>query len=105
MQSTIINGESLFARALELPAGAGRDEFIAAQCLHNPKLRLEIESLLSAHENAGDFLRKTEVMPGNAPIRSSHLTTPGGEALPRTASFTGTLNAAHYAETFLHEFK
>lgn len=48
--------EIVFHRALELPAGEARSAFVESQCADNPALRQEIQSLLQAHEEAGDFL-------------------------------------------------
>ncbi len=58
MNQPATNAESLFARAVELPAGSARDELLAAECANDPALRREIESLLRAHDAAGDFLRE-----------------------------------------------
>ncbi len=46
--------ESLFSRALELPAGSAREAFLAQQ--GDTKMRGEVRSLLQAHEQAGRFL-------------------------------------------------
>ena len=51
--------EVLFGRALELPSGKTRADFVAEQCTTDPELRHELESLLRAHEEAGDFLEST----------------------------------------------
>jgi serine/threonine protein kinase len=85
------SAEILFARAIELPAGAARDKFVAAQCAGNPGLRREVESLLRAHDEAGDFLRAPSERPDIN--RSRAATTP----LQNPA----ILNAAAHAEAFL----
>jgi serine/threonine-protein kinase len=66
--------EAVFARALELPAGDARHRFVAEQCAQDPALRREVESLLQAHEEAGDFLRAPVDRPAEPP-------SPGGAAL------------------------
>ena len=82
--------EDLFARAIELPPGTGREQFVAAQCGANSALRREVESLLRAHEAAGDFLK---------PLPDRQTTTPK----PPVVSPQGTaiMNAAVYAAAFL----
>src|SRR5258708_39261635 len=45
----------LFAAALERPA-AERSPFLAGACGGDPGLRREVESLLAAHQEAGDFI-------------------------------------------------
>ena len=47
----------LFGRALELPAGSTREEFLAKECGQDTALRQEVEALLGAHAEAGGFLR------------------------------------------------
>src|SRR4051812_47914945 len=59
MDKSISNAEALFARAVELPAGATRATFLAAQCGGNATLLAELESLLRAHDQAGAFLRSS----------------------------------------------
>ncbi len=56
MEPSVANAEAVFARAIELPAGQARNELIAKQCADDLALRHEVESLLRAHEAAGDFL-------------------------------------------------
>ncbi len=80
--------EHIFARALELGPGSKRDEYIAAECAGAPGLRDNVESLLRAHDQAGDFLK-----PRSPATRGSPL---AGE---RTG--TAIMNAAAHAETFL----
>jgi serine/threonine protein kinase len=87
------SAEAVFARAIELPAGTARDEFVAKQCADAPALRREVESLLRAHDEAGDFLltrteRKTKIIPSTAAASSQRTTT---------------INAAALAEAFLRE--
>src|SRR5258707_5102368 len=80
------SAETLFAKAVEQPPGVARDEFLARACGENAALRREVESLVRAHEQAGDFLRP----------RSERVE-------PRVASQgTAILNAAGYAEAYLN---
>jgi len=91
MDKPAANAEAVFARAIELPPGAARDDFVAAQCAEDPALRREVESLLRAHDEAGDFLC-TQTPPE----------TPGRQPLLAVArSGTATMNAAAHAEAFL----
>ncbi len=55
--------ELLFARALHLPAGVERDSFLARECAGDRVLEGEVQSLLRAHDHAGDFL-----VPESAPV-------------------------------------
>src|SRR5947208_2211203 len=55
MDKSMPSAESLFSKAIELPLNA-RSGFIAAQCGEDLELLSEVETLLSAHEQAGDFL-------------------------------------------------
>src|SRR5690242_15106369 len=48
--------ESIFARARELEAAAGRAAFLARACGNNRALRAEVEALLRADAQAGDLL-------------------------------------------------
>src|SRR2546430_17319468 len=91
MDNRAANAETVLDRALEMPPGVTRDQFVAEQCGHDPALRREVESLLAAHEQAADFL-----VAGAKPGEKTN-------NLPRTISPRGTviMNAAAYAEAFL----
>jgi serine/threonine protein kinase len=91
MNKPVNTVEDVFARAIELPAGAARNQLLAAECANAPELRREVESLLQAHEAAGNFLRER----GEPPANSGRVVNP---ALQRTTA----VDAAAYAETFLH---
>ena len=67
MDNTVVMAETLFARALELPAGAAREEFLTRQCGDSATLRSEVETLLQAHEQAGGFLRAGPVAAAGLP--------------------------------------
>jgi len=49
--------KELFAQALQRKTAAEREQYLAEACAGQPELRSQIESLLRAHEQAGDFLR------------------------------------------------
>jgi hypothetical protein len=48
--------ESIFLHALECASAAERAAYLDRICRDNPQLRAEVESLLRAHEQAGDIL-------------------------------------------------
>ncbi|HTY86680.1 MAG TPA: serine/threonine-protein kinase [Candidatus Acidoferrum sp.] len=117
MKQPAASAEAVFARAIELPAGTARDELVARQCADDPELRREVESLLQAHEEAGNFLlgrvdQKTErITPAVAasPLRTTavsaaayaeaFLREPGGESGARMEDYLATLPAAVRQET------
>src|SRR5262245_38306278 len=47
--------DRIFQAALDLPAEK-RSDFLEVECRDDPKLGAEIESLLAAHDSAGDFI-------------------------------------------------
>ena len=51
--------KEIFAQARQRKAPAEREKYLAEVCQDDPELRREIESLLRAAEQAGDFLRPT----------------------------------------------
>jgi serine/threonine protein kinase/ankyrin repeat protein len=53
----------IFAQALEKKLTAERESFLGEVCKDKPELRREVESLLRAHEQSGDFLEQTAPMP------------------------------------------
>jgi serine/threonine protein kinase len=83
--------ENLFAEAVALPSGVSRDEWIAARCGNDPALRREVESLLRAHDEAGDFLQQPDGAEKRKPDATAAISRQG----------TGVMNAATYAEAFL----
>ena len=56
--------KEIFAQALEKKSPVEREEFLAEACQGEPELRREVESLLRAGEQAGDFLGQTMRIPG-----------------------------------------
>jgi hypothetical protein len=56
--------KEIFAQALERKSPAERESYLAEACHGDSELRREIESLLRAGEQAGDFLGQTMQLPG-----------------------------------------
>ncbi len=79
--------EEVFALAIELPAGAARDDFVRARCKNDSAVRCEVESLLRAHDEAGGFLEYSVAPKAKTPPQQG----------------TAVLNAAAYAENFLRD--
>ncbi|MGH9939257.1 MAG: serine/threonine-protein kinase, partial [Blastocatellia bacterium] len=73
----------LFDEALEIEPRR-REEFLAEACAGDEELRDEVESLLAAHDRAGDFLRQPAIE-----IEASHI------AADQTANLIGQ-NIAHF---------
>ena len=91
MEKPTANAEVVFAKALELASGVARNCFVAEQCANDTTLRREVESLLRAHDEAGDFLlmpAEREKNP-NPPVTTNPLHS------------TVARNAAAHAELFL----
>ena len=55
--------QELFSQALTKTSAEERARFLAEACQGNPILREQLESLLRAHERAGDFLGTTVRLP------------------------------------------
>src|SRR5947209_7554501 len=51
-----MNEETLFHEALARPAGAEREQFLAAACAERPELKAAVEALLEAHAESGDLV-------------------------------------------------
>ena len=56
--------KDVFSDALERPA-ASRAAFVANLCSDDAEVRREVESLLAAHDTAGDFLERPAVSVGS----------------------------------------
>lgn len=83
----------IFAGAIALPRGEARSRFVAEQCGSDQILRRDVESLLQAHDEAGDFLSLTPV-----PVRAP-------DVLPTLPPHsTAVMTAAVHAEAFLRDF-
>jgi len=51
-----MNAEAIFHKAVEISDASERAAYVAEACRGNPELQAEVEALLKAHEQAGDFL-------------------------------------------------
>ena len=92
MNKPATSAENVFARAIELPPGPARDELLAGECTNAPALRREVESLLRAHDAAGDFL-------GGHAGRKANLPASSATANQRTTA----IDAAAHAGVFLRD--
>ncbi|MGH7972438.1 MAG: serine/threonine-protein kinase, partial [Limisphaerales bacterium] len=102
MEKPAANAESLFARALQIPGGAARNEFLVKQCGSASSLLHEVQSLLAAHAQAGDFLEgqaaeATLVLPQPA---SSSTSMPADAAM-RALAFLRSSPPARHVEDYL----
>jgi ankyrin repeat protein/serine/threonine protein kinase len=62
MSSTNQSAETIFAEALQKSDPEQRNFYLEQACAGNAALREEVESLLQAHEGAGDFLGRSTVL-------------------------------------------
>ena len=82
----------VFAGAIALPPGECRSRFVAEQCGPDEALQRDVESLLQAHEEAGEFLNLPPAQPQ------------AWNALPaRLTHSTAVMTAAVHAEAFLQD--
>ncbi len=63
--------KSIFCEALNHPAGADRAAYLDRACGSNTALRLQVESLLKAHDEAGSFLSSGVAQPASASAANS----------------------------------
>lgn len=89
MDPTPHTAEAIFAAAIEVPPGTGRDRLLAARCGDDTALHGEVASLLRAHEAAGDFLQPPPPSPAVPPESTT------------ASQGTAIMNAAAHAEGFL----
>jgi serine/threonine protein kinase len=82
MATNAAKAEWLFGRALELPDGAAREDFLAKGCAHDSALRREVESLLGAHAEAGGFLRGGSETGTDAPTNEARVTAHSPSPIP-----------------------
>ena len=93
MNNFSANAQSVFAEAIELPRGGARARLLAERCGNDTVLLREVESLLRAHDDAGDFL--------NPPPAAATVCL---EFPPSAAPGTTVMNPAAHAEAFLRAF-
>ncbi len=93
MNPSPLNAEDVFSRAIELPTGTARADFVRAQCKNDSAVRREVESLLQAHDAAGTFL--------NEPVVKTTSRRPVESGIRTGLHGTAALNAAAHAEIFL----
>ena len=72
---------SLFERATALDDRRRRSEFVAAETADDPALRAELESLILAHDSAGDFLEEPAVAEAAALIPDLRGSNPVGQSI------------------------
>ncbi len=71
MSSSILDPESIFAQAIEIPSADERAAFLAQACGNDADLRREVEKLVTDHFRAGSFLDEPAVATGvtvDAPV-------------------------------------
>lgn len=83
------NAECIFAELIELSPGPERQRLLIERCSIDAALRQEVESLLRAHDAAGDFLAPP------APRPTVRL------EFPNSTASTAVMNPAAHAEVFL----
>jgi serine/threonine protein kinase len=59
--------KAIFCKALDHPAGPQRSAYLDGACREDATLRLQLESLLKAHDEAGGFLGSPATIPGDTP--------------------------------------
>jgi WD40 repeat protein/serine/threonine protein kinase/tetratricopeptide (TPR) repeat protein len=64
MDTENMNPEDIFHKAIEIADGFVRAAYLDKICKGNDRLREEVEELLQAHEQAGDFLEPSVIEPG-----------------------------------------
>src|SRR6266571_505532 len=57
--------KEIFGQALQIKSAAERETYLARACHGEPELRRQVDSLLRAHEQAGDFLSQTMPLPSS----------------------------------------
>lgn len=78
--SQISSEQAIFEAGLAIAAGPQRDLYLTTACRNDPALRRRVESLLSADESAGSFMRMQAV--GSVVVARGELTIEmGGSAL------------------------
>lgn len=73
--------EDIFGHAMAMPSPRLRAAYLDEVCRDDPALRAEIESLLTAHDQAGDFLEQPGLGPTHITSRSPSRTTSAERSL------------------------
>ena len=63
MAASVADIKSIFGKALELRSATERAAYLEQACQGDSRLRAEVESLLQARQEAGDFLAGPESVP------------------------------------------
>ncbi len=82
METEHKNPEDIFHKAIEIADAAERAAYLAEACGKDEKLWADVEQLLKAHEQAGDFLEMPAMGP-NATLDNSPLTEGPGTIIGR----------------------
>ncbi len=77
MIATMTDAKSIFTKALELDGTREQAAFLDSACEGNPELRAEIESLLQAQREAGNFLELDQAATQASTRHESPSETPG----------------------------
>ncbi|MBN1359643.1 MAG: serine/threonine protein kinase [Sedimentisphaerales bacterium] len=72
-----MSAEEIFQKAVEMADRSERAAYIAETCRGNPEMRADVESLLQAHEQAGDFLESLPTGLSTASEDPAKLAGPG----------------------------
>ncbi len=79
----------IFAAAIELRAGPGREAYLQQTCGGEAALRQRIEALLKAYESAGTFLESNAAGGSIAGVSAEDITTRDAPALDKTGDRIG----------------
>ncbi len=82
METNSLNPEEIFNKAIEIADPTKRAAYLDKICKENEKLRKEVESLINAHEQAGDFLKTLPSGP-KVTLDSSHVYEKPGSKIGR----------------------
>ncbi|MHC4540025.1 MAG: serine/threonine protein kinase [Planctomycetota bacterium] len=77
METEDMNPEDIFHKALEITDADQRVAYLDDACRGNDKVRAEVEELLKAHEEAGDFMESLADSPGVTLDSSTSIEGPG----------------------------
>ena len=97
MDNPSVTAEELFSKALNLPPGRARADFLAGRCA-DARLRAEVESLLQAHDEAGSFLATNRASKPAQQADAARNVLPG-------ASAAAAAHAAAFLREHAHEYR